>query len=263
MNEDAARSRRGQVGRVEVETKNGVAVIPLSFTDQDDSAARKARASALKDACRRLSEDETVRAVLLQCAGQDLRVALDETPSPGDLAALGVASAVASLPQPVVATLRGNVLDQGLEIALSADIRIAADDARFAMTAVMRGRLPFDGGTQRLPRIVGPGTAADMLLAGRALDAQAALTAGLVTEVVPPDELDARGLDLARRIAARGALAARYAKEAVRAGLDMTLEQGLGLEADLSILLHTSPERAEGLAAFLERRPPRFPPDLP
>ena len=113
-----------------------------------------------------------------------------------------------------------------------------------------------------MPRIVGPGTAADMLLAGRALDAQAALAAGLVTEVVPSDELDARGLDLARRIAARGALAARYAKEAVRAGLDMTLEQGLGLEADLSILLHTSPERAEGLAAFLERRPPRFPPDL-
>ncbi len=262
MNEDVARSRRGQIARVEVRAENGVAVISLSFTGHDDRAARGALASALRDACRRLSEDETVRVVLLQCAGQDLRSAPSEALSPGDLAALEAASAVASLPQPVVAALRGNVVDQGLEIALSADSRIAADDARFAMTVVMRGRLPFDGGTQRLPRIVGPGTAADMLLAGRALDAQAALAAGLVTEVVPSDELDARGLDLARRIAARGALAARYAKEAVRAGLDMTLEQGLGLEADLSILLHTSPERAEGLAAFLERRPTRFPPDL-
>ena len=262
MNEDVVRSRRGQVARVDVGTENGVAVIQLSFTDQDDRATRVARASALRDVCRGLSEDETIRTVLLQCADQGLRSTPNDALSPGDLAALGIASAVASLPQPVVAALRGNMLDQGLEIALSADIRIAADDARFAMTAVMCGGLPFDGGTQRLPRIVGPGTAADMLLAGRALDAQAALAAGLVTEVVPPDELDARGLDLARRIAARGALAARYAKEAVRTGLDMTLEQGLGLEADLSILLHTSPERAEGIAAFLERRPPRFPPDL-
>jgi len=263
MNADAAGSQRGHAARVTVRIEDGIAVITLSPPEQGDRVAHRRLAAALRDGCGQVAAEETVRTVLLRSAGDGFWPGLDETPSQDELAALRVASSVGSLPQPVVAALRGDVWDQGLEIALAADIRIAADDVRFAMTGVVRGRLPFDGATQRLPRIVGPGAAADMLLTGRELDARAALAAGLITEVVPPDDLDARGLELARKIGERGALAGRYAKEAVRAGLDMTLEQGLGLEADLSILLQTSPERAEGISAFLERRPPRFPRDAP
>ena len=262
MNANAHGPQHGQAALVTVVIEDGIAVITVSHSGERDRAGHRRLAAGLRDVCGQVSEDEGVRAVLVRAAGDGFWPAPGDTPSPDDLTALRVASSVASLPQPVVAALRGDVRDQGLEIALAADIRVAADGARFAVSAVVRGGLPFDGGTQRLPRIVGPGTTADMLLTGRELDAQAALAAGLVTEVVPPDELDGRALDLARKIAARGALAARYAKEAVRAGLDMTLEQGLGLEADLSILLQTSPERAEGISAFLERRPPRFPPDV-
>ena len=264
MSGDAGRPQRGYAAGVTIRrTEDGVAVITLSPAERGDRISQRRLAAALTDACGQVSEDETVRVVLLQGAGDGFWPSFEGPLSPEDPAGFRVASWVGSLPQPVVAALRGDVRDQGLEIALAADVRVAADDARFAMSGVVQGALPFDGGTQRLPRVVGPGAAADMLLTGRELDAQAALAAGLVTEIVPPNELEARACDLARRIAARGALAARYAKEAVRAGLDMTLEQGLGLEADLSILLQTSPERAEGIAAFLERRPPRFPPDVP
>lgn len=262
MKADAARSDRGRAARVTVRIEDGLAVITLLSPEQADLIAHRRLAAALRDACGQASEDEAVRTVLLRSASDDFWPSLEETPSPEDLPALRVASSVGSLIQPVIAALRGNVRDQGLEVALAADIRIAADDVRFAMSGVERGWLPFDGGTQRLPRIVGPGAAADMLLMGRELDAQAALAAGLVTQVVPPDELDAGAFELARKVGARGALAGRYAKEAVLAGLDMTLDQGLGLEADLSILLQTSAERAEGISAFLERRAPRFPPDV-
>jgi len=261
MSTDAANSQRGRSARVTVRVENGIAVVTVHPPDPGVRVAHRELAAAFRDACSEVSADEAVRVVLLRSAGGDFWPGPDEAPSAEDAAAVRVASSVGSLPQPVVAALRGSVRDQGLEIALAADIRIAAEGSRFAVSAVVRGRLPFDGGTQRLPRVVGPGTATDMLLTGRELDARVALAAGLVTEVVAPDEMDARAFELAGKIAGRGALAARYAKEAVCAGLEMTLEQGLGLEADLSILLQSSPERAEGISAFLERRPPRFPPD--
>ncbi len=134
-------------------------------------------------------------------------------------------------------------------------LRIAASGAKFGMTC---GAFPFDGGTQRLPRIVGPAWARDMLFTGRVLDAAEARRLGLVSRVVAKEELLDEAGRLAEAVLAGGPIAARYAKEAVQMGVDLTMSQGLRLEADLNILLHSTTDRGEGLQSFLERRKPRF-----
>lgn len=168
------------------------------------------------------------------------------------------AYAISRIEKPVIAAINGDALGQGLELALACDLRLAADGARLAITQVTQGLLPWDGGTQRLARLVGRGKALEMLLTGEAVEAREAQRLGLVNQVMPREGLASKTQELASRLAAHAPIAARYAKEAILKGMDMTLEQGLRLEADLSIILQTTEDRAEGLAAFLERRPPRF-----
>jgi enoyl-CoA hydratase/carnithine racemase len=160
--------------------------------------------------------------------------------------------------QPAIACIQGEAVGAGLELALACDIRIAAAGATFAMREVAEGAVPSAGATQRLPRLVGRGKASEMILLGEELDAPAALAYGLVTSVVPDAELTAHGRALAERIAAQGPIAVRYAKEAILRGLDMPLEQALRYETDLTIILQTTADRAEGVRAFLEKRPPTF-----
>ncbi len=168
------------------------------------------------------------------------------------------AAAVAGIDRPVIAAINGDALGEGLEIALAGDIRIASDQAHFALPQAARGRLPADGGTQRLPRIVGRGKALEILLTAGTISAAEALEIGLVSRIVPPGELAGEAEKIAGTIASRGPLALRYLKEAVNSGLEMTLAQGLRLEADLYFLLHTTADRTEGINAFREKRPPRF-----
>jgi enoyl-CoA hydratase/carnithine racemase len=151
-------------------------------------------------------------------------------------------------------------MDHGLELALAGDLRIAAASARFGLTDLARGpsSIPWDGGTQRLPRLVGPAWAQDMILTGRIIDAAQALTLGLVNRVVPAGELMAETRRWAHSILAGGPIAIRYVKEAVRKGLELSLPQGLALEADLNIIIQSTQDRAEGIQAFLERRTPKF-----
>ncbi len=143
-------------------------------------------------------------------------------------------------------------------MALAADIRIASSKARFGLPQVAAGQIPGDGGTQRLPRIVGRGKALELLMTGDVINAEEALEIGLVSRVCEPAELAAETQKLAESIAAKGPIALRYVKEAVNKGLDMTLEQGLRLEADLYFLLHTTADRTEGIKSYLEKRPPHF-----
>ena len=116
----------------------------------------------------------------------------------------------------------------------------------------------WDGGTQRLPKLVGPAWALDMALTGRKLSAAEALRIGLVNRVVPAGGLEAATMELAEQVLAAAPVAARYAKEAVGKGMDLTLEQGLRLEADLSVILQSTADRAEGIESFKERRRPKF-----
>jgi enoyl-CoA hydratase/carnithine racemase len=168
------------------------------------------------------------------------------------------AASLAMIDRPVIAAINGDATGEGLELALAADIRIAADNALFGMPGVKDGRIPAGGGTQRLPRIVGRGKALEMLLTADTLTAAQALEVGLVSKVVPAAELMAETQKLAETVAAKGPLALRYLKEAIVKGMDMTLEQGLRLEADLYFLLHTTSDRTEGIKSYLEKRPPRY-----
>ena len=168
------------------------------------------------------------------------------------------ASTLAGIPIPVIASINGNAMDQGLELALACDLRVAAENARMGITDLAHGVAPWDGGTQRLPRLVGRSLAMEMLLMGRVLDAREALNAGLVHQVVPMEDLESATAKMADSLAGKGPIALRYAKEAVLKGMDVPIEQGMRLEADLSILLQGTADRAEGIASFLEKRSPRF-----
>ena len=161
-------------------------------------------------------------------------------------------------PQPIIAAIRGFALGGGLELALACDIRIAAEDAQLGLTEVNLAIIPGGGGTQRLPRVVGRGKALEMILTGERVPAAEALRIGLVERVVPVAELMPAALGLARTIADKAPIALRYAKEAVVSGLGMSLADGLRLENDLSTLLRTTEDRAEGARAFVEKRKPRW-----
>ena len=216
-------------------------------------------AAALRELCAELSGDDSLRVVILTGSGPVFSTGRNTPASREQVAELQTAGAVASLPAPVLVALNGDATDHGLELALAGDIRLAACDAKFGFTPPSAGGFPFDGATQRLPRLVGPGWARDMLLTGRLIDSAEALSIGLVSRV------SAQGEDplhlayaLAEEMMEGSPLGARYAKEAVTLGADLTLGQALGLETDLNVILQSTADRAEGIASFLQRRAPSF-----
>lgn len=219
---------------------------------------------ALHEACESLADDAAVRAVVLTGAGDQFAAGWDASVA-SSLASMLEAGllddpfgCLAELPKPVIAAVNGGALSGGLALALAADIRIAAEDATFALPEAGRGLLPVAGATQRLARLVGRGKALEMVLTGEPIDALEALRTGLVGEVVSANELAARAQEIAGRIAERGPLAVQYAKEAVSRGTEMPLEQALRYETDLTVVLQTTEDRAEGVRAFTEKRKPRF-----
>jgi enoyl-CoA hydratase/carnithine racemase len=232
-------------------TKKGhIATIKLS------RPANRELVVELEEVCGRINEDNDVYVVVVTGTGSTFIEFSDATP--GERPPSGPAATIAAIDRPVIAAINGDAFGLGLEIALSGDIRIASDKARFAMPQVAQGLLPSDGGTQRLPRIIGRGKAMEMLLTANTLSAAEALEIGLVSKAVPPGMLKEETEKLAESIATRGPLALRYLKEAVNKGMDLTLEQGLRLEADLYFLLHTTADRTEGIKAFREKRKPEF-----
>ncbi len=235
--------------------KGHIANITLNRPEANN-AVNKQLAQELDEVCCQISQDDAIYVVILTGAGDGAFCSGSEIES--EEPHYNPAGAIASIDRPVVAAINGDALGQGLELALSCDIRLASDKARFGLPQVSQGLIPMDGGTQRLPRIVGRGKALELLLTAETISADEALDIGLVSKVVPPADLAGEAEKLAETIAAKGPIALRYLKEAVNKGLDMTLEQGLRLEADLYFLLHTTADRTEGIRAFLEKRPPRF-----
>ena len=223
-------------------------------------------ATELRDVYQRIMRDDEVLVVVLTGMGQDFCAGDEDDPSaPGGekqlqdyLGPRRAAGFLGGIEKPVIAAINGDAIGHGLEMALACDIRLAAADAILGMPQITQGTIPWDGGTQRLPRIVGRAWATDLLLTGRLIDAQEALKIGLVHEVASQDQLMERAERLASTIAALGPVATRYAKEAILKGMDMTLDQGMRLEMDLNLLLQTTADRAEGIASFLERRQPNF-----
>ena len=158
----------------------------------------------------------------------------------------------------MIAVLNGNALDQGLEAALACDFRLAAKGTNLGMQQVSNGLIPWDGGTQRLPRLVGESRAIEIILTGRLINVEEAYSIGLVDSIFLPDELMDGAMSLAEIIASHGPIAARYAKEAIKTGQEMSLDNGMRLEADLNVLLQSTSDRSEGIRSFLEKRKPEF-----
>ena len=167
-----------------------------------------------------------------------------------------VMNSLAAMPFPTIAAVNGFALGGGLELALAADLRVAAPGARLGLPEVGLGLIPGFGGTQRLPRLIGKGRALDLIFTGRHVDAEEALRIGLVDRVAD-DALQA-ALDLARQAARNAPVALGLAKEAVVRGLDVTLSEGLEIEADLFGLVTTTADMREGTSAFLSKREPDF-----
>ena len=250
-----------------LETKGPLAWLRLARPERGNAIDRLVL-QELDDACAALNDDSSVRVAILTGEGDVFSSGWDAaelSPEGFDTAewrrrweAAPPFAALEAMGQPVICALNGDATSAGLELALACDVRLAADGARFALPETAQGLLPMAGGTQRLARLVGRGEALRLVLLGETIAANEALRIGLVSAVVPPDRLLAEAEALAQRIASRGPIAVRYAKEAVRRGLEQPLDRALRFETDLTVILQTTEDRAEGVRAFLEKREPKF-----
>ena len=167
-------------------------------------------------------------------------------------------AALAQLTKPTVAALNGDAIGVGLEMALACDLRIAVSRARFGLPQIAEGLIPFCGGTQRLPRLVGQTKALELVLTGELINGAEAERIGLVNRLVEEGDFPRVVEQLLTDLLTKGPIALRLGKEAVLKSLDLTLEQGIRLEEDLYVLLQTTQDRAEGIQSFLQKKTPRF-----
>ena len=247
--------------------KDGVATLTVNRPDKLN-ALNDQVVSQLHQAAQLLKDDREFRGVVLTGAGPKAFIAGADI---ADLAKQGVLQgrerslsgqqmlrAFEAMGKPVVAAVNGYCLGGGCELAMACHVRIASENAKFGQPEVRLGIIPGYGGTQRLPRIVGRGNALHLLLTGEQITAHEALRIGLVSKVVPADQLAAEAEKLVRAIVANGPVALKLTMEAMDRGLDMTLDEGLALEADLFGLVAATDDMKEGLTAFLEKRPAKF-----
>jgi enoyl-CoA hydratase/carnithine racemase len=215
-----------------------------------------------------LAADESVKAVVITGAGRvfvagaDIhvlaRIASSREGAEMALGGQAILNKIEALDKPVIAAINGACLGGGLELALCCHIRLAAEGARLGLPEITLGIMPGFGGTQRLPRLIGRSKATELILTGDIISAHEARTLGLVSHVMPPDDLLRHAHGLARRIAAKGQVAVRAALQAIHQGEALGLHEGLSLEARLFGRLCETEDKKEGLAAFLEKRQPRF-----
>jgi enoyl-CoA hydratase len=232
------------------------------------NALNDATLGALDDAVAALDADDGVRVILLTGAGEKAFVAgadINELAAASAVTGRGLArrgqavfDRIAGATKPVIAVINGFCLGGGCELALACTFRFAADTAQIGQPEINLGIIPGYGGSQRLPRLVGPDRALDLILTGRRIPAAEALAMGLVTRVHPAAALRAEALAFARELASKAPIAVRYALDAVRTGLEVPLAQGLEHEAALFGLAAATEDMREGTRAFLEKRAAAF-----
>ena len=221
----------------------------------------------LEQALRQLKDDRAVRCLVVRsagkhfCAGADLKER--RSMSAQEVEAFvprlaGVCLALAELPFPTIAAVRGAAAGGGCELALGCDMRVLAEEARIGLRETALAIIPGAGGTQRLPRLIGSARAKRWIFGAEMHDAAAALRDGVADRVVPSDELDRASNDLARTIAANGPAAVRLAKKAIEGGADLSLPEALKYEWDCYRGVLETSDRVEALKAFAEKRPPKF-----
>ncbi len=246
---------------------DGIARVTINRPDKLN-ALNATVIAELADAVGHIESDDAVRGVILTGAGSKAFVAgadIGELATQGPMEAKARALAgqrtmrwLERCGKPVLAAVNGFALGGGCELAMACHLRVASESARFGQPEVKLGLGPGYGGTVRLPRLVGRGRALELLLTGAMIDAQEAHRIGLVNRVVPADRLLAETEELARTILEQAPLAVRLVLEAIDAGLDLTVDEALLLEANHFGLLSSTADMREGTAAFLAKRKPRF-----
>ena len=250
-----------------IEISDSVAIVTIN-RPKALNALNGATMADLHHAFTLLEADPRAQVIILTGAGQKAFVAGGDitylqTLQPAtsrEFALYGqqVLQCIENLAKPVIAAVNGFALGGGCELAMACDIRLASDTAGFGQPEVNLGVMPGFAGTQRLARLVGKGRAKELLFTGAMIDAQEAWRIGLVNKVVPQAELLQAAKEMAREIAAKGPQAVRFCKEAVNNGLEMEINRGSAYEADLFALCFTTKDQAEGMTAFLEKRPAKF-----
>lgn len=245
-----------------VSVREHVATLTVNRPDKRNALNRSVRREII-DALDGFRDDDAVRVIVITGAGDKAFIAgadVAEFAQRGPIqqrAAMEPPSLferVGTYPKPVIASINGYCLGGGCELALACDLRIAARSARLGQPEIKLGLLPGGGGTQRLPRLVGFGTAMRLILTGDMIGAEEAERLGLVDFVVDDDALAVRTGELASSIAAHSPVALRLAKEGVRASMELPLTAGLRFERELFVTAFSSEDKVEGVAAFLEKR---------
>jgi enoyl-CoA hydratase len=250
-----------------LEKKNSIAYLTVN-RPKVLNALNTATMDELRAAFIDVKNDSSVRVAILTGAGEKAFIAGADI---GELSkhdavsgkeythrGQSVLDLIENLGKPVIACINGFALGGGCEIAMACTMRLASENSKLGQPEVKLGIIPGYGGTQRLPRLVGKGIAMQLVLAGEMITAQEAHRIGLVNEVTAPAELIPRAEAIASKIIANAPLAVQYAMEAVNKGLEMTLQEGLYLEAVLFGVSCATEDKKEGTTAFLEKRPPQF-----
>src|SRR5262247_907678 len=252
---------------VVVERRESAALLTLNRPEKHNALSFELL-TRLQTITRELGEDTSVRVLIVRgndrcfSTGMDLDDLAGVNGVADTQRALGVFrdanAAIERCPKPVIAAIAGWCLTGGLELALACDVRVAADSARFGITSARLGTVAGAGGTQRLPQLIGPGRAKELLFSAEPIDAEEADRIGLVNRVVPAGREVEAAMELARVFARRAPLSLWFAKNAVNVGMTMPLEAALAFEIGLTTQLFATEDRAEGLRAFLDKREAEF-----
>jgi enoyl-CoA hydratase len=250
-----------------IEKKNSIAYVTVN-RPKVLNALNMATMEDLRRAFHDIKQDSAIRVVIMSGSGEKAFIAgadIGELAKNDAVAAKeythrgqSVLNLIENLGKPVIACINGFALGGGCEIAMACTMRLASENAKFGQPEVKLGIIPGYGGTQRLPRLVGKGIAMQLVLAGEMITAQEAHRIGLVNEVVAAADLVPRAEAIAQKIIANAPLAVQWAMEAVNKGMEMTLSEGLYLEATLFGLCCATEDKKEGTSALLEKRAAQF-----
>jgi enoyl-CoA hydratase/carnithine racemase len=251
---------------ITVEKQDGVAILTLNRPEvmnaiSDEMTAETAAAVA------EIDKDDAVQVLIVTGAGKafqagaDIKQLSEMTPLQLIRWNEGLVrnnAAMEKIRQPVIAAINGAAMGGGLELALSCTLRVASEKAMMGLPEVNLGIIPGAGGTQRLPRLIGKGRAAKMILTGSIIGAEEALQIGLVEEVAPPDELMQVTQKLAKKIMSKGPVAIQMAKYAIEVGMQCPLEEAVQYSQKNCAICFSTEDMKEGTGAFLEKRKPNF-----
>jgi enoyl-CoA hydratase len=251
---------------ITVEKRAAVAILTINRPDKLNALNSKVHEEGVR-ALDELRNDDEVRVLVITGAGEksfiagaDIGEFADRTPvtQRNTFHERTLFNVIDGFPKPVIAMVNGFCLGGGNELALACDLRVCSPNAKFSQPEINLGLMPGGGGTQRLTRLIGEGRSMEVMLTGDMIDAETAYKFGLVNHVYDADELEAKTMELANKIAEKAPIALQLCKEAVKFASRSNLDEGLRREVDLFAICFSTEDKKEGVAAFLEKRKPVF-----